>query len=102
MHTGYELLHDNAKVIHQSINKIDIIGVEFHCRTWHEWKTLYSDHFYQAPGAFVVMIILHLPFGRWSLEVIFQLNEDFSCGVGPHNFLVIALYTYKWGYEIDN
>lgn len=58
--------------------------------------------FYQAPGAFVVMIILHLPFGRWSLEVIFQLNEDFSCGVGPHNFLVIALYTYKWGYEIDN
>lgn len=50
MHTGYELLHDNARVILRSINKIDIIGVEFHCRTWHEWKTLYSDHVLPSSG----------------------------------------------------
>lgn len=103
MHTGYELLHDNARVILWSINKINIIGVEFTAKhgvngspfPWY-WSM------YQAPGAFMVMIILHLPFGRWSLEVIFQLDGALHVELVHYNFLVIVLCTYKWGYKIDN
>ena len=38
----------------------------------------------------MVMIILYLPFGRWSLEVIFHLNGTFHVELVHYTFLVIV------------